>query len=202
MSTGDPSAAPETRVGHRQRDAAVERLRAAAGEGQITMDELETRVEAALAARTAGDLAVLLEDLPDDAGAIALSTQAPASARLVANHSSVSRLGSWRVPAQLVVSLRHSSATIDLRGPNLPPGTVRIELEQAHGSSIKLLVAADTPVDVDGVSRHHSTVRDRSARSAAQWSGTPVVVSGDLHHSTVIVVRPRRPLIRKWSSRG
>ena len=42
----------------------VELLRTHAGEGRLELDELEERVEAALAARTRGDLDALLTDLP------------------------------------------------------------------------------------------------------------------------------------------
>ncbi|NJP83069.1 DUF1707 domain-containing protein, partial [Streptomyces sp. AA8] len=54
----------EQRVSHRDRDQAVEILRVAAGDGRLTIAELGERVEAAMAARTASDLAVLTADLP------------------------------------------------------------------------------------------------------------------------------------------
>jgi hypothetical protein len=48
------------------RDAVVDRLREAAGEGRLEPDELEQRVDGALRARTYGDLAELVADLPGD----------------------------------------------------------------------------------------------------------------------------------------
>lgn len=44
----------------------MERLRVAAGEGRLEADELEERVAAALRARTYGDLAKLVADLPGE----------------------------------------------------------------------------------------------------------------------------------------
>jgi len=46
------------------RDAVVDRLREAAGEGRLEPDELEQRVDAALRARTYGELGWLVADLP------------------------------------------------------------------------------------------------------------------------------------------
>ena len=51
------------RIGHAERDAAVERLRVAAGEGRLTLQELDGRIETALAARTRAELRSLLADL-------------------------------------------------------------------------------------------------------------------------------------------
>ncbi|MBS2963115.1 DUF1707 domain-containing protein [Actinocrinis puniceicyclus] len=188
MTTGNNSAnTPAQRVGHRERDAAVERLRMAAGDGQITLEELETRVEAALEARTADDLAVLVADLPVSAGAFPLTPAAPV--RLAVRHGRVDRLGSWRVPEEVTLDLRHSTCTLDLRTPELPTAGVRIALDARH-SSIKMLVAHGAVVDLDNVERRHSTTRDRLAGSATAWTGTPIVVTGVLHHSSLRVLRP------------
>jgi Flp pilus assembly protein TadB len=54
------------RASDADRDAVVDRLREAAGEGRLEPDELEQRVDGALRARTYGDLAELLADLPVD----------------------------------------------------------------------------------------------------------------------------------------
>jgi hypothetical protein len=55
---------PDLMVSDAERDQAVERLRAAAGEGRLATDELEQRISDALGARTRGDLRALLADLP------------------------------------------------------------------------------------------------------------------------------------------
>lgn len=47
-----------------ERDRVVDKLRVHAGEGRLEIEELEQRVGAALAARTHGELASLLADLP------------------------------------------------------------------------------------------------------------------------------------------
>ena len=52
------------RASDADRDAVIERLRKAAVEGRLEPDELEDRVEDALRARTYGELAPLVSDLP------------------------------------------------------------------------------------------------------------------------------------------
>lgn len=54
----------EFRASDAEREAAVETLRQAMGEGRITMAEFDERVQAAYAAKTRGDLDVLTADLP------------------------------------------------------------------------------------------------------------------------------------------
>jgi hypothetical protein len=55
---------PELRIGDAERQACDERLKTAVGAGQLTLPEYEERVGAVWSARTAGDLAVLVRDLP------------------------------------------------------------------------------------------------------------------------------------------
>jgi hypothetical protein len=52
------------RASDADRDALIDRLRKAAAEGRLEPDELEERVEHALRARTYGELARLVSDLP------------------------------------------------------------------------------------------------------------------------------------------
>lgn len=63
------------RASDADRDAVVDRLRDAAGEGRLEPDELEQRVDGALRARTYGELAELLADLPGDARVLLRSTR-------------------------------------------------------------------------------------------------------------------------------
>ena len=54
----------ELRVSDADRERVAERLRLAAGEGRLTAEELEGRLERALSARTEGELVPLVADLP------------------------------------------------------------------------------------------------------------------------------------------
>lgn len=54
-----------TRIGDAEREAAIMRLSEAHALGQLDLDEFNERTATASAAKTAGDLAPLLSDLPD-----------------------------------------------------------------------------------------------------------------------------------------
>jgi hypothetical protein len=77
---------PEMRASQEERERVVDLLRRHAGEGRLDLDELEQRLEAAFGARTRGELAALLADLPRErsrrragpVGAVALGSVAAA----------------------------------------------------------------------------------------------------------------------------
>src|SRR5258707_6488029 len=52
------------RASHADRDRVVETLRSAAGDGRLSAEELDERLELALTARTYAELATLTTDLP------------------------------------------------------------------------------------------------------------------------------------------
>jgi len=56
---------PELRASDGDRERVVDQLQADAGEGRLSVEELEERTERALGAGTVGDLATLTRDLPE-----------------------------------------------------------------------------------------------------------------------------------------
>ena len=54
----------DQRATHEDRDRVVDVLKLAAGDGRLTLEELDERVGAALTARTYGELTALVSDLP------------------------------------------------------------------------------------------------------------------------------------------
>jgi hypothetical protein len=59
-----PDDVPDLRASHEDRDRVVDALRMAGGDGRLSAEELDTRLESALSARTLGELAALTADLP------------------------------------------------------------------------------------------------------------------------------------------
>jgi hypothetical protein len=72
---------PDVRASDAERETVVTRLREHAAAGRLEVDELETRVGDAYAARTRGDLAGLLADLPSGGRAAAPAARAAARGR-------------------------------------------------------------------------------------------------------------------------
>src|SRR5579872_7282526 len=65
LSVQNASSAPGAlRASHADRDLVVEQLRVAAGDGRLSPEELDERLELALTARTYAELAALVADLP------------------------------------------------------------------------------------------------------------------------------------------
>jgi hypothetical protein len=60
----DVLARENLRASHEDRDQIVEQLRVAGGDGRLDAEQLEQRLAAALTARTYGQLAALVADLP------------------------------------------------------------------------------------------------------------------------------------------
>ena len=59
-----PAGGDPTRASDRERDATADRLQAALAEGRLDIEEYQQRLDAAMRARTRGDLAALVADLP------------------------------------------------------------------------------------------------------------------------------------------
>jgi|SRR5215218_5417744 len=74
----------DLRCSDADRERVAELLRGHAAVGRLTVDELDERVAAALAARTQGDLSVLLSDLPSGPPSRTPAAKPPKKARAVA----------------------------------------------------------------------------------------------------------------------
>ena len=71
---GGEVARSELRASHEDRDRVVELLRVSAGDGRLTAEELDERLEQAMTARTYGELARLVADLPAAGTAVSPAT--------------------------------------------------------------------------------------------------------------------------------
>jgi hypothetical protein len=112
-------AGEELRASHADRDQVVDLLRVAAGDGRLSPEELDDRLERALTARTCAELAALTDDLPATPGAAVVPPGAGAVgatpkdlARIHVHGSSVSRDGRWVVPKELDVKVRARPAPL------------------------------------------------------------------------------------------
>jgi hypothetical protein len=181
MTESSPARAHQ-RVSPEEREEAAERIRLAAGEGRLTLAELDTRIEAALSALTYGELDAVVDDLPMPPAPVV-----PDSVRLAVSHGHLERVGLWQVPRRLIVDLSMASAYLDLRVSPLPSGGMEIWF-QAQRSKIVLAVPADAAVSTDELGRHRARIVDRGRR--AGMSGPVIRLTGDLRGSKLTVKRP------------
>jgi Domain of unknown function (DUF1707)/Cell wall-active antibiotics response 4TMS YvqF len=124
---------PDVRASDADRDRVAEVLRDAAGEGRITVDELDERIDRAFAARTHGELAELTADLPQSAhGAAtpALPVRPGDGGRrwLVSIMGGHDKRGHWRIGRQLTNVNIMGGSDLDLNDAELsaPETTIHV----------------------------------------------------------------------------
>jgi hypothetical protein len=103
-TTGDEPAAG-IRASDAERDATVERLSAATGDGRLTLEEFSQRMELATAARTRAELDRLVTDLPADRPATGTAVAGPAKASPSWHVSPIGGLrvyGPWRMERHVI----------------------------------------------------------------------------------------------------
>jgi class 3 adenylate cyclase len=178
-----PVAGP--RASHADRDRVAEVLRTAAGDGRLTSDELDQRLEAALTAHTLADLEPLLADLT-----AASAARVPDLARIEIGSGSARRDGSWVVPRRLEIHVGSGSVRLDLRQAVIALPELRIDVQIASGS-LKLITRPGIAVDADDVTVRSGSVR--VVRSAGPDAAVElrVKVSGEVGSGSVSA-RPAR----------
>jgi hypothetical protein len=210
-----PASVPATdngslRASHADRDQVVDALQAAAGDGRLTPEELEERLELALNAKTYAELAVLLRDLPATGsapGAAALAARAAAAAAvnrkdLVTMHYTSGhgeRRGRWIVPSRMDLKVSSGQITLDFTEAVITEPVLRIDAKVSSGH-IVLITRPGIVVDADNVS-----VRSGRVKVRAPWGDdVPTVLRIDLSGtcgSGHIVARPPRRSFWQWLRR-
>jgi hypothetical protein len=196
----DPSPVPapvELRASHADRDRVVEVLRVAAGDGRLTADELDERLEAALSARTLTELAQLTTDLPATAGH-APSPAVPAAkdfARIECGSGSARRDGRWVVPQRMEVRVTSGSVKLDFTQATITQPVLYLDAEVNSGHLL-LVTRPGVVVDADDVAVNSGEVKVR-VRGQAVPVVLRVEVTGKVKSGT-LKARPRRRTLWQW----
>ena len=136
-------ATPELRASDADREHTAELLRRAAGEGRLTVDELDERLDAAFAARTRADLQRLVADLPaaDDAGAAAAGRPLPVvpgeggTRRLISIMSGHDRRGHWRVAPKVININFWGGSDLDFNDAELSAPSTEVRIISIMGGA-------------------------------------------------------------------
>lgn len=197
-----PGSSPELRASHADRDRVVDVLRIAAGDGLLTADELDERLEAALSARTLGELATLTADLPPVSAATGTTVaEVKDVVRIEQVHSgAIERVGRWVVPRRLELAVTYCHVTLDFTDAVITHDTLRIDVAMT-GKTLTLVTRPGVVVDTDGLQLMHSSVKYRQNPANPANPDTPVALRvelvGQKAHGRV-VVRPRRRTFGQW----
>ncbi len=160
--TDDETSALGLRASHADRDRVVELLQVAAGDGQLTPEELDERLESALTARTHGELAALTADLTAASGAAASSPALDPEdlVRIECRGSSTRRDGRWRVPHRIEVQVTEGTVTLDFTGAVISQPSLVIDAEVSNGR-LTLVTRPGIAVDTGDVAADNSYVKVR-----------------------------------------
>ncbi|MFE0546866.1 DUF1707 domain-containing protein [Streptomyces sp. NPDC048231] len=185
---------PQLRASHADRDRVVDVLRIAAGDGLLTADELDERLEAALSARTLSELAVLTADLPAvPTAANGTAVEAKDVVRIEQVFSgAVERTGRWVLPRRLELAVTWCDVTLDFTEAVITQDTLRIDVAMA-GKSLTLITKPGVEIDVDGLTLVHCKLRHRRTQTPTDTPTTlRVELAGQKTHGKVVVRPPRR----------
>jgi hypothetical protein len=196
---GNELARGELRASHDDRDRVVELLRVSAGDGRLTAAELDERLELALTARTYGELAKLVTDLPESGSVASAPATAPKPkdvVRIDCRSSHIKRDGPWVVPQRIELKVTSGHVTLDFTRAAISQPTLRIDMEVRSGH-VLLITKPGIVVDTDDLA-----IRSGHVRVRAPWgSDVPVLlrieVAGTIG-SGHFMARPAHPPRRSF----
>ena len=194
LGRGDDAASrDELRASHQDRDRVAELLRTAAGDGRLTAEELDERLEKALTARTYGELAGLSRDLPAAPGFPPgrAAAEPKSLIRIDRRSGSAKRDGPWLVPQRIEVRVTSGHIKLDFTEAVITQSSLQIDADVRSGS-LKLVTKPGIVVDTDDVA-----VRSGSVKVRAPWGPeVPVIlhvqVSGTVGSGHITARPPRR----------
>jgi Domain of unknown function (DUF1707) len=181
----------ELRASHADRDQVVEKLRVAAGDGRLTPEELDERLEAALTAKTYADLAALTADLPAVRQPAGVARQPRDLLRFDRRGGNVRQSGHWAVPARIEADVRGGNVRLDLTEAVVTYPTLDVEAD-VRGGSLVLVIKPGIAVDANDMTMIGGNVKFRSGANTPGPVTLHVALSGQVRGGNVVVRLPRR----------
>ena len=192
------------------REHVVGLLEQAIGHGVLGLDEFTTRTDTALAARTRGELNIVLADLPGlrhrdaptpsghDPGR--WENTAPPGGRpgeeqdylqLTAHGSTLKRSGRWVAPSRILVRNKYGETHLDFTEAHVAGHVVSVDLRCEWGS-VTLIIPEHAAIDTNNITEvKWGAINDKTHPNQA--SGTPrYVVSGRVRGGSLTIRHPRR----------
>jgi hypothetical protein len=147
----------ELRASYDDRDRVVELLRVSAGDGRLTAEELDERIELAMTARTYGELEKLVADLPASGSAPVAPKEV---VRIECRSGHAKREGRWVVPRRMEVRVTSGHAKLDFTEAVITQPSLQLDVEVRSGH-IVLITKPGIVVDTDDVAVRSGHVKVR-----------------------------------------
>lgn len=174
----------------------MEILQVAAGDGRLTAAELDERLDAALSARTLGQLAELTADLPSEG----MPPQARDLVRIDQRFGDVTRTGRWLVPRRMEIRLMFGDAKLDFSNAVITHSQLHIDVDLRIGGNLTLVTRPGIVVDTDDLERSSGDIKIRPASGPDAPVTLRVQLSGRSRGGDIIARPPRRKP-SEWLSR-
>jgi hypothetical protein len=174
------------RASDADRERVADVLRQAAGDGRLTMEELDERLDAVYAAKTYAELEPVTRDLPQHAGAQPAPSAVPAgdprrfggqptSHGAFAIMGGFSRKGDWVVPEEFTAFTFMGGGEIDMREARFATPTVTIHVIAIMGG-VEITVPEDATVRVTGIGIMGAF--DHQSDGTGEPGGPTIIVNG------------------------
>ncbi len=187
------------RASHDDRAAIVGMLRDAGAAGRLEPDELDERTEAALSARTLGDLAALVDDLPGEPPLGLSRPGAPPHRDHIGSELyQAKRDGRWTVPSELDVKVDGGSVILDFTQAEITSPTLDIAA-RIRGGSLTLITRPGIEVHTHDLMVDNGTVKVDTSWDEDGLTATALVitVTGSIAVGDLTARPPRRNLV-EW----
>ena len=201
--SGQEVARSELRASHEDRDRVVELLRVSAGDGRLSAEELDERLEQAMTARTYGELATLVADLP--AGGSVAGVPAPRAprtkgvVRLECGSGHTIKNGRWVVPQRIEARVASGHLKLDFTEAVITGPSLQLDAEVRSGHII-LVTRPGIVVDTDDVAVRSGHVRVRAPWGPDVPEVLRIEVSGKVG-SGHFIARPQYRTFWQWLTR-
>lgn len=165
-------------------------MRVAAGDGRLTSDELDERLERALAARTHGELAALTEDLPAARGA-GPAAEPKKVLRIERAGTNVRRDGNWVAPERVELRVTAGNVVLDFTQAVITLPSLQVSA-LVRGGNLTLITRPGIVVNTDEVAIIGGRVIVREPPEPL----VPVLLSVDVSGRVIggnVRVRPPKP---------
>ena len=185
------------RASHEDRDQVAELLRVAAGDGRLSADELDDRLEHALTARTYAELATLTADLPATPGTAvvppgAVNATPKDLVRIHVHGSSASRDGRWVVPKELDIKVNGGAVTLDFTEAVITQPLLRITAE-VKGGGLRLITRPGIVVEAGDISQHGGGVTLPEPPGPGVPIQLRIEIAGSVHGAGITAGPPAPP---------
>jgi hypothetical protein len=177
----------------------VELLRIAAGDGRLTADELDQRLEAALTARTQRELTVLTADLPagPDSGLDLSPVPAKEVVRIVRHGGNARSLGRWAVPKRMEIEVKGGNVRLDFTEAVITNPVLQVEAD-VRGGNLVIITRPGVMVDADDVEMFGGSVKIQAPEGLQPPTILHVEISGQVRGGNVRAHPPRPPRRTFW----